>query len=228
MAKPGEERRIARTTALVSAVRSALSATYRVVRTEPSYAEVRARGGDPERRALYALNHGDLWLLIPYLQHEGVKVMVSEHRDGEIITRTLERVGFGAVRGSSTRGGVRALLEFVRVAREGDVDMAITVDGPRGPAEVVKPGIVLAASRSGLPIVPIAAAARRVWRARSWDRLAIAKPFASVAVGHGDEIVVPPDVPRDDLDAWCERVRRGIAETRAQVAAKAWGDPRAE
>lgn len=226
MTKPDEERKIARASSIATWVQRAMAATYRIERVTPTYATMRREGADPSRRALYAVNHGDLWLLIPYFAHQRVTVMVSEHRDGEIITRTLLRAGFEAVRGSSTRGGARALLEFVRVARESDVDMAITVDGPRGPAEVVKPGIVLAASRSGLPIVPTVGVARWAWHAKSWDRLTIAKPFSRVALGYGEEIHVPPDVPRDELDAWCERVRRAIADTRAEVAAKAWGEAR--
>ncbi len=217
------ERKVAWSSALAGALNRVVSATYRPAFSAEAYAVTRSNGGDAEHRALYAVHHGDLWMLIRYLAGQGVTVMVSEHRDGEIITRTLLRAGFRAVRGSSTRGGARALLEFVREAKRSDGDMAITVDGPRGPARVVKPGIVLAASRSGLPIVPLTASALSAWHAKSWDRLTIGKPFSRVAFGIGDPIEVPAEVPREEMDAWCRRVEAALEATRAQAEAKAWG-----
>jgi lysophospholipid acyltransferase (LPLAT)-like uncharacterized protein len=82
-------------------------------------------------------------------------ILISQHQDGEIIARIVERFGFHAVRGSSTRGGVEALRELIRLGRSG-VDLVVTPDGPKGPAQVVKMGVIQLARASGLPIVPLA------------------------------------------------------------------------
>ena len=82
-------------------------------------------------------------------------ILISQHQDGEIIARIVERFGFKAVRGSSTRGGVEALRELIRLGRAG-VDLVVTPDGPRGPAQIAKMGVIQLARASGLPIVPLA------------------------------------------------------------------------
>ena len=162
-----------------------------------SYAERRRRGESV--RCLYSLWHGDLWHLAYMFRQQDAAVLVSTHRDGELIARVLARLGFGLVRGSSTRGGARALRDIARAAREGTHDLGVTIDGPRGPAREVKDGILYAASRTGLPIVPLGVWVDRAWRAKSWDRLQIGKPFARVAVAMGDELRVPADVDHREL-----------------------------
>jgi lysophospholipid acyltransferase (LPLAT)-like uncharacterized protein len=82
-------------------------------------------------------------------------ILISRHQDGEIIARIVERFGFQAVRGSSTRGGVEALRELIRLGRSG-VDLVVTPDGPKGPAQVAKMGVIQLARAAGLPIVPLA------------------------------------------------------------------------
>jgi lysophospholipid acyltransferase (LPLAT)-like uncharacterized protein len=163
----------------------------------PVYAERRRAGQDV--RCVYAVWHGNLWHMAYVLRHQGVHALVSSHRDGEIIARILRRLGFELVRGSSTRGGARALRDMARVARDGQGDLVVTIDGPKGPARQVKDGILFAASRSGLPIVPVGMWVARGWRAASWDRMVIGKPLSRVAVALGDEIRIPPDVDRNDL-----------------------------
>src|SRR5262245_25275378 len=117
-------------------------------------------------------------------RHEGIAVLVSRHRDGELITRVIERLGFVAARGSSTRGGeagVRGMLSWAGQDRQ----LAVTPDGPRGPAEQVKPGALYLAERTGRRMVPIGVAAHPVRALRSWDRFRIPWPFARVMVTHG-------------------------------------------
>jgi lysophospholipid acyltransferase (LPLAT)-like uncharacterized protein len=178
------------------------------------YAERRRRGEDT--RCLYSLWHGDLWHLAYMFRQQGTAVLVSTHRDGELIARVLARLGFGLVRGSSTRGGARALRDIARAAREETHDLGVTIDGPRGPAREVKDGILYAASRTGLPIVPIGVWIDRAWRARSWDGLRIGKPLARVVVAMGDELRVPPDVDHRELLA-----RYGPQLAAAMAAAEA-------
>ena len=163
----------------------------------PPCAERRRRG--ESARGLYALWHGDLWHLSWGFRGQGVSVLVSTHRDGELVARVLSRLGFALVRGSSTRGGSHALREIQRLAREERCDLAFTIDGPKGPAREPKDGILYAASRTGLPIVPVGLAVDRAWRARSWDGLRIGKPGARVVVAVGDELRIPADVDHRDL-----------------------------
>jgi lysophospholipid acyltransferase (LPLAT)-like uncharacterized protein len=111
-------------------------------------------------------------------------VLVSEHADGEYVTRIMDRFGFRTVRGSSTRGATKGLKGLIRAAREGH-DLALTPDGPNGPARSFKPGALLAAAVTGLPIVPVAAGASHAWRLGSWDRFLIPKPFTRVHLRYG-------------------------------------------
>lgn len=147
------------------------------------------------QRVLFALWHGELLPLLWHQRGRGVAVVISEHRDGEIIARIAESLGYRTVRGSSSRGASRALLGLARAIDEGS-DGAITPDGPRGPAHVFASGAAVAAQRTGVPIVPIRASASRAWRLRSWDRFLIPKPFARVTVTMGPLTPVIADSPR--------------------------------
>ena len=135
-------------------------------------------------RVVFSLWHGQM-LPILWSHEPRTGVVVSEHRDGELITRVLEQFRMFAVRGSSSKGGTRALLEAVRVLRETGADMAFTPDGPRGPRHRVAPGALIAAHRAGVAIVPITSWSDRVWRLRSWDQFEIPKPFARVVIRYG-------------------------------------------
>jgi lysophospholipid acyltransferase (LPLAT)-like uncharacterized protein len=137
-----------------------------------------------------------LWheALLPLLwQHraQGVAIVVSEAREGQYLADLALALGYRAVRGSSTRGGARALLGAVRELREGR-SVAFTPDGPRGPRRQLKPGVVAAAQRGGGTIVPIHAEADRAWRLHSWDRFVIPKPGAKVTVTYGRPFEIGP------------------------------------
>jgi lysophospholipid acyltransferase (LPLAT)-like uncharacterized protein len=138
---------------------------------------------------IFALWHGQLLPLLFHHRNEGISILISEHGDGEIIARVAKSLGCRAVRGSTSRGAARALLGLVRELQEGH-DLAITPDGPRGPAHSVAPGTLVVAQRSGAPIVPIAAHASWGWRLRSWDSFLIPGPFARVTVAYGDPMYV--------------------------------------
>ena len=133
---------------------------------------------------IFALWHGQLLPLLWHHREEGVRVLISEHRDGELVARTAQSLGYGLIRGSSTRGAERALISLVRELQEGH-EVAITPDGPRGPAATFASGALVAAQRSDSFILPVAASADRAWRLRSWDRFMIPKPFARVTVAYG-------------------------------------------
>jgi len=135
-----------------------------------------------------------LWhdALLPLLwQHRGrqVTIVVSEARDGQYLSEFARRIGYREARGSSTRGGVRALVGAVKALREGR-PVAFTPDGPRGPRREFKGGVLLAAQRGGAPVVPLHASADRAWRLNSWDRFMIPKPGARVRIAYGEPFMV--------------------------------------
>lgn len=134
---------------------------------------------------IFSLWHGQLLPLIWHHRGERVAIVVSEHRDGELIARIASSIGYRLIRGSTTRGGERALLALVTELRSGS-EVAVTPDGPKGPAHSYAPGALVAAQRADAPILPIAAHADRAWRLSSWDRFLIPKPFAKITVAYGE------------------------------------------
>ena len=147
-------------------------------------------------RVIFTLWHGELLPLLWQHRGENIAIVISEHRDGEIVARIAESLGYATVRGSSSKGGSRALIGLMREIDAGR-DGAITPDGPRGPAHVFAPGVAVAAQRTGALIVPIRAAASRSWRLKSWDRFLIPKPFARVDVHYGELVSVHAASPRE-------------------------------
>ena len=152
---------------------------------------------------IFCFWHGQLLSLVHHHRNEGIVVLVSDHKDGEYITRVIHRHGFRTARGSSTRGGVKGLKGILRAAKEGR-EMGFTPDGPKGPRHVFKWGALVAAQITGLPLVTITVGADRAWYLRSWDRFMIPKPFAKLRIRYG----APRWVPRDAS----EEVLRGIAK----------------
>lgn len=139
-------------------------------------------------RLIYAFWHSRMF--VPAFTHRGrgVGVLSSVHRDGEIMSRTLVRLGFRSVRGSTTRGGAEGLRGLMGL--EGECDLAITPDGPRGPRWEVKPGILFLAGALGLPILPSGILVAPAWELRSWDRFQLPKPFARASVVFGEPMEV--------------------------------------
>lgn len=142
-----------------------------------------------KRPFVFAMWHGELLPLIVQHQSDGVKILISEHRDGEMIARIIGRFGLPAIRGSTTRGAARALLEMCDALESGG-EVAVTPDGPRGPARSFASGAIVAAHRAGAPIVAIGVSASRSWRLGSWDAFMIPKPFARVTIAYSDPIYV--------------------------------------
>src|SRR5690606_30006805 len=123
--------------------------------------------------------HGHLLVFAFRQRGAGLATLISQSKDGEYIARVVQRWGFTVLRGSSSRGGSGALRSMVRVLRDGQ-SLAVTPDGPRGPRRRLKPGSLLAARMSGVPILPTAAAATRAWWLGGWDRFLVPKPLARV------------------------------------------------
>ena len=155
------------------------------------------------RPPIIAFWHGRILPGMWYFRQRGIVVMTSENFDGEWIARIIERFGYAAARGSSSRGGRRALIQMKRDVAAGRT-AAFTLDGPRGPARRAQPGAVWLASATGSPILPFHIEAARHWTARSWDATQVPKPFSTVAMAIGQAIEVPPDADEDTIE--CARV----------------------
>jgi len=186
-----------------------VSALFLTTRSERSGVEHFARFRREGRPVIFVFWHGQLLPLVHYHRHEGIVVLVSEHGDGEYIARVIERSGFGTVRGSSTRGGTRALRELVRAARAGR-DLAITPDGPRGPSRVFKPGALVAAQLTGLPVIPLAVGSSAGWRLKSWDGFLIPRPLSTVRIGYLEPRFVPRDASRHELERIASEIGRDL------------------
>lgn len=165
-------------------------ATLRVKRIHyDRYLGLKARGVP----ILFALWHGRMFLTLQAHRLEGIVTMASISKDGEIIARWLEANDFWVARGSSSRGGSEAFREMVRQVRDGRV-AALTVDGPRGPARVVQPGIVQLARLTGGWILPITSSSARPRFLASWDRYLLPLPFSENVVLYGEPFTIGRDV----------------------------------
>jgi hypothetical protein len=164
---------------------------------------------------VFALWHGQLLPLLFHHRGQGVAVLISEHADGEIIARIATALGYRTVRGSTSHGAARALIGLTRVIEDGG-DLAVTPDGPRGPAKSFAPGVAIVAGRTGAPMIGAAVNVSRAWRLKSWDRFQIPKPFAKIRVAYSDAVYVEQNGAHDST----ERVEplqhaMSLAETRA-------------
>jgi lysophospholipid acyltransferase (LPLAT)-like uncharacterized protein len=193
----------------------ALMATVRVeVDNEAAWREPTAAG----KPVLFTLWHGRL-LPLGYLHRgQGVVALVSQSGDGEYLTRVLRHWWFDAVRGSSSRGGDTAFRELVRVVRAGR-SVAITPDGPRGPRERLKPGVLQLAQLTGAPIVLVAAAADRAWWFEGWDRFLVPMPFARLRVAYADAVTIPRDAGAAGLAETTDMLETRLGELMRQVEA---------
>lgn len=170
------------------------------------------------RQPVLTFWHGRILPATLYFRRRGIVVITSENFDGEWIARIIARFGYGTARGSSSRGGLRALLKLVRDMEAGKA-AAFTVDGPRGPARVAQPGAVWLAKETGNPVLPFHLEASSHWTANSWDRTQVPKPFSTVALVIGAPLEVPHDASADQLEvARLELERRLFAlEQRASA-----------
>ena len=162
------------------------------------------------QRYIYAFFHEVMLFPAHYWSWPEMQILISDHRDGELITQVVKRLGFGVVRGSTTRNGARALREMTHRVDRGH--LCVTPDGPRGPRRSVQAGMVYLAAKTGLPIVGAGMAFRDPWRAKSWDRFAVPRPFRAAACVVPHPLTVPPDADRDTLEACRLEVERRMNE----------------
>jgi len=167
---------------------------------------VRFRGTDPlvnpgHEARLGALWHRNVLIAAGIFRDSGIHIAVSRSRDGEHITAVMVHLGYGHTpRGSSSRGGVTALKEMLRML-ESRGTVAIFADGPRGPAQIAKPGAIALARLSGTPLIPVGVSARPCIRFGSWDRTLLPLPFARVTCHYGEGIHVALDADPEEQEA---------------------------
>jgi lysophospholipid acyltransferase (LPLAT)-like uncharacterized protein len=152
------------------------------------------------RQPVMAFWHGRILPATFYFRRRGIVVITSENFDGEWIARIIERFGYGTARGSTTRGGKRAMLQLVRDMEAGK-PAGFTVDGPRGPARVAQPGAIWLAKTTGNPVLPFHLEASAHWSMKSWDRTQIPKPFSTVALVVGEPMMVGAEASAEELEA---------------------------
>ena len=191
----------------------ALGGTYRWREAGTEHLEQVTREG---RQAILALWHGRILSATLYFRDRGVVAMTSENFDGEWVARLMQRFGYRAARGSTSRGGARALAQLRRQMGEGD-PAAFTVDGPRGPARVAQPGAVWLSSATGNPIIPFHIEASKFWTVHSWDAHQVPKPGSTLAIAIGRPIDVPPRATQEDIETGRVTVERALAALEEQA-----------
>jgi hypothetical protein len=174
-------------------------------------------GDDPrlaatsDSKPIFAVWHDRIFLGTYFLRGSGIVFLTSQSFDGEYIARFLQRFGFGVIRGSSTRGGARGLAQMVRGMKRG-LAMGFTVDGPKGPRYIAKPGPILLAKKTASPILPFLIEPSKYWTVNSWDRLQIPRPFARAKVLAGKMIEVEPGIPDDEAQRKLSELQQRLDE----------------
>jgi lysophospholipid acyltransferase (LPLAT)-like uncharacterized protein len=161
------------------------------------------------RQPVYTFWHEQILLGTYFFRGRGIVVMTSRSFDGEYIARFIQRFGYGAARGSSSRGAVGALAEMIRLARAG-CPTGFSIDGPRGPRRVAKMGAVQLAKKTGCPVLPFTLTPARAYAAPSWDRLQIPFPFTRVRVRIAPPIYVPADADEAALARKRDELQRAL------------------
>lgn len=150
------------------------------------------------RRLILAFWHSRILLISHLYKRQNALILVSRSKDGEIIARILQRQGHEPLRGSSSRGGLRALSGMIRKMKQSGRPAVVIPDGPRGPRHRVQPGIIMLAKKTGFPIVPVTYSARHRKVFNSWDRFVLPAPLTRCKVVFGDPLSVPPDIGKGE------------------------------
>lgn len=199
--------------------------SYRVISVIPEASEPYVRSGsaaaapgslDSLRPAIYAYFHGQMYTLLGLTPRYRMNLIVSNSRDGEMIARAAEGMGFGVARGSKTEGGVKAALHLISAARE-KKSLLFPVDGPRGPFEVVKSEVLRVAQITELPIIPIVSSARTRDLMKTWDKYNCPYTHTQTLVIYGEPIHVPPEADKQEL----ESLRLALETAMVQLKSKA-------
>ena len=170
------------------------------------------------RQPVMAFWHGRILPATFYFRRRGIVVITSENFDGEWIARIIERFGYGTARGSTSRGGKKAMLQLVRDMKAGRA-AGFTLDGPRGPARVAQAGAVWLASATGNPVLPFHLEASSHWSLRSWDRTQIPKPFSTIALVVGEPLEIPSAASGETLEQARQDLERRLSRLEERAIA---------
>jgi lysophospholipid acyltransferase (LPLAT)-like uncharacterized protein len=169
---------------------------------------------------IYIFWHENILMPLYIGGHYSLAMLLSQHEDAEVLSRVAYHLGFDCVRGSTFRGGARALWELKK--RSQTQHLTMTPDGPRGPRRQLAQGPIYLASRLRLPLVPMGFGYNRPWRAKSWDRFAVPRPFSRARAVMGPPLNLPPKLDRDGLEHCRMRVERLLNDLTCE--AEAWAE----
>lgn len=168
---------------------------------------------------IYSFWHNRIFAGTYFFRNRGIVVITSQSFDGEYIARFIQKFGYGAVRGSSTRGGVGALVEMIRLMKKG-LPMGFTVDGPKGPPYVAKSGAVILAKKTGNPLMPFVVETEKFWTINNWDKLQIPKPFTRAKIFIAEPVYVHANA--DDAEIENKRLELQTKLDAAVELGKQW------
>jgi lysophospholipid acyltransferase (LPLAT)-like uncharacterized protein len=161
------------------------------------------------KRFIVAFWHNRIFMGAYAFRNRGIIVMTSQNRDGEYIARVIRRFGYGAARGSSTRGSRNAIVEMLRHMKQ-NRDVAFTMDGPMGPRYIAKPGAAFIARKSGNAVLPFSVSVEKKWVVRSWDHFIIPKPFSRAILVLGAPIYVNADANDEEIEKAEASIQRAL------------------
>jgi lysophospholipid acyltransferase (LPLAT)-like uncharacterized protein len=176
------------------------------------------------KRFIVAFWHNRIFMGTYAFRNRGIVVMTSQNRDGEYIARVIRRFGYGAVRGSSTRGSLGAIVEMLRHMKQ-NRDVAFTLDGPLGPRYVAKPGAAFIARKSGNAVLPFSVSTEKKWIIRSWDHFIIPKPFSRAFLVLGSPIYVNADATDEEIIRAEASIQSALDELQRRTDTHWGGEP---
>ena len=174
------------------------------------------------RRLIFAFWHSRILLLSYIYKGLGATILVSKSEDGEIIARVLQQQGQVCVRGSTRKGGLRALARLIRTMRDQKRPGVVVPDGPQGPRYQVQPGVIVMAKQTGYPIIPLTYSSRKAKVFKSWDRFMLPFPGTDGQVAYGEPIYVPADTEGEALERYCVQLEEELNRI-TQAADRSFG-----
>jgi hypothetical protein len=176
------------------------------------------------QRAIMTFWHGRIFMATYLFRNQGIVVLTSRNRDGEYIARVIQRFGYEAARGSSSRGSHAATADALKALKNGK-DVGLAIDGPRGPRYVAKRGAAYLARKSGFPVVPFTLSVEKKWMTRSWDHFQIPRPFSRALCLIGDPIYAGAADTREDISAVEEQIQHSLEQLRDRADSWWGGQP---
>ncbi len=164
--------------------------------------------------------HGTMLFPVYYCGRYPGVVMVSRSWDGEVIDRSIRRMGYDTTRGSSSRGGKEALKEMIEMIKERNYCSGLAVDAPRGPSRKVKMGIIVVAKETGQPVVPMVSWATRQIQFRSWDSMILPLPFSTIVIAFAKPTIVPQGLTNEEYEALRQEIESNMLAASEQVEGK--------